>query len=209
MKNQFTLFVIFLVFAVFFVYFFNSKKNKAELKIEEKTSFYEERIKAITILHNIQIKYIDNPINSKFKSINIYGESIDNRTNLNKLVLFIPESVCNLCYEGFFKDLDQLVETLGKENFRIFVPKNRISEILVDFKNNNSKLGSNIVGVNVEEINIQLGKKHVPFMFFLDEDYRLKNLFIPNKYLTNTIKQYLELIKNRYIISENEQFIER
>jgi hypothetical protein len=113
-----------------------------------------------------------------------------------------------LCYQGFFKDLDQLVESLGIENFKIFVPQNRISEILVEFKTNNSKLGNNVVGVNIDEINIQLGKKHVPFMFFLDEDYKLKNLFIPNKYLPETIKQYLELIKNRYIISKNEQFVE-
>jgi len=208
MKNVYSLVILFVVFALFFIFFFKKERIKTELAIEKNTNFYEERIKAITILHNIQIKYIDNPVNSNFNSISISGQPINAKDNLNKLVLFIPEAVCNLCYQGFFKDLDQLVESLGIENFKIFVPQNRISEILVEFKTNNSKLGNNVVGVNIDEINIQLGKKHVPFMFFLDEDYKLKNLFIPNKYLPETIKQYLELIKNRYIISKNEQFVE-
>lgn len=110
-----------------------------------------------------------------------------------KLVLRYSELNCNVCVDTLLSCLNQRFAKLGMEhllilatyhderNYRIFKRINQIKEMyLID----------SIVGSRLEEENI-------PYLFFVDNDYRIKYPFIPHKEVMQETHKYLDFIETR------------
>ena len=203
MKNMFfTLALLLLIFGLYYFYdknqVLNQKNQTLTVDLTLKEKFYKDRIDVINQYQYIQIKYIDESINGKCEVFTKDAKSFPLSKLFNKLVFYIPEGVCNLCYEGFYKDFNDMVKVVGKDNLIIIVPKLRMREMISEFGIENNYIINRVYGVNSLDFGLRLGSKHVPFMFILDNDLRAKNLFIPNKNISNTTSEYMKLVKERY-----------
>ena len=114
--------------------------------------------------------------------------------------MFVPDGVCHLCYEGFYSDLQNMSKVCGKDNFAILVPQARLRELKGELGNIKSQLLNIIFGVNLKTCGLELGNKHLIFMFYLDTNLETRNLYIINKNIPESTKNYVKIIAQKYFI---------
>ena len=169
----------------------NQEKNK-------KIQFLQDRISIMKQFDQVRIKYEDSKINKLTNLVDFKNNITDLKILSNKLILFVPNGVCHLCYEGFYSDLQNMSKVCGKDNFAILVPQARLRELKGELGNINSKLLNIIFGVNLKTCGLELGNKHLIFLFYLDKNIDTHNLYIINKNIPETTKAYTEIIAKKY-----------
>lgn len=101
---------------------------------------------------------------------------------------------CNICVEEQVTLLKKASEKIGTENIMIitnYTSPLELSQFLrlnqIDFK-----------VFNLQNMEFTVMDKNLPYYFILDEDFSLKNLFIPVKGDTALSQQYFIKVQERY-----------
>lgn len=178
-----------------------NKKNTAELG--KKNLFLEDRISVIHQFDNIRIKYEDSKLNKAVSMVDLNNLPVIINKFSNKLILFIPDGVCHLCYEGFYADVKKMEDICGKNHLAIFVPASRLREFKGEFGTQNKNILEFVHGIDLKKCGLPLSDKYLLFMFYLDENLDLHNLFIPNKNIPKTTIDYTKEISDKYF-TKNE-----
>lgn len=120
-----------------------------------------------------------------------------------KLAFFHSEVNCNSCVESNISFLNDLGDSIGRQNI-IFLTSYRHKRDLVVFKRINQikfpvyNVGS--TGLAMEELN-------EPFLFIINEHLKAECVFVPIKEDSLHLKRYLNLIKQKYF-SDNKLSIQ-
>lgn len=116
-----------------------------------------------------------------------------------KLIFYYSELNCNSCVEIIVKEVENYRDSIGSENIIYLANYRRARDMLI-FKRIN-QIKSSIF--NVVETSMPAGKVHMPFLFIIDKEKRVRSLFVPSKENTKNIKLYLSIIKKKYFGNKN------
>lgn len=112
-----------------------------------------------------------------------------------KLVFRYSELNCQQCVDTVFKRLKQLAEEVGKEKILILSSYSNHRDLLL-FKRIN-QIDLEVYNLNETKLDISVEEVNIPYMFLLDNDFRAKFVFIPEKTMPQLTDNYLLLIKNK------------
>jgi hypothetical protein len=165
--------------------------------------YYEgiENVQIPEIIHNKDLQYIT-ALSTEGKLFHPTMVDVINQNGIeqathgvsSKLIFYYSELNCNSCVEIIIKEIENFRDSIGSDNIVYLSDYKRIRDMQI-FKRINH-ISSEIY--NISSLNIPLEKMHVPLLFVLDNDKRIRSVFIPNKEDIKTIKLYLSTIKMKH-----------
>lgn len=150
-----------------------------------------------------QLNYIESNLYStiKYQNINIknYIRNYNLDTIFNKqqyvVVYRYHDTDCEACIHFGMIKLKKLSQHIGNNKIIILVktPSKRTIE-----------LAHNVYNINfpiyiVDSLPIHLDQFNIPYLFILDKDMQINNLFIPDKTIPKFTDKYINEIQNKYL----------
>lgn len=201
---SFSLGIVFLISIIVLFIMNNRKRTYIELNREKtqeiQTDLYnkDQLIKllkystASSIL--IDNTYLNPLINlKKFNGETTPLDSVINKSC--KLILRIPEKVCNYCFEEFFESLNHLEYQKLRENLIILVNSSQLKKYYSLVNKNELEVylyGTDKIIHNEYDSNI------FPYLFILDPSFKISHTFIPQNGNIDQNIDYFEKINKRY-----------
>lgn len=147
-----------------------------------------------------QLKYEGNSINQNTKIVasdrSIYYVK-DLVSTQPKLIYRITEKSCDVCYDKITDKLNIASELIGWDNIIVIVPIKELRKTIAAFKEQGIK--SQLFAVTEElALNIPLENSTSPFFFIVNEDFRIRSLFIPHKNGAELTENYLYEMSEKY-----------
>jgi len=189
---------------VIYLYVQNNKRNRNILNLQnsifeshQKLKNKEDLIKTLLI----QSKLIHETNGTEISpGLNLYtedGESISLKKVIGdcpKLVFRYSEIHCQNCVDNEIKRLKEFIKELDDANILIFASYDSFRN-LGSFKRIN-QIKSHIY--NLKNLGIDIERSNIPYYFVLDYTMKVKDVFIPDKYLPESTNIYLDIIKEKY-----------
>ena len=177
------------------------QKRKIELQVN--INNLNSKIEMLLYNQEKQILYDNKKINDKLLVISTNNQKkllIDLLTD-NKLIFFMPSKACSPCYENLFIQFSIIQTYIGKENFIMLVPIERIRSYLQLFNDNNINI--NLYAYNDKQLNLNVNNNLTPYFLITDNTMLIKHLYIPDINSIDISKNYLITISKKYFINDN------
>lgn len=116
-----------------------------------------------------------------------------------KLAFFHSEVNCNSCVESNISFLNDLGDSIGRQNIIFLTSYKHKKDLSVFERINQIKFpvyNVNSTGLTIEELN-------KPFFFVINEHLKAECVFVPIKEDSLHLKRYLNLIKQKYFSDNN------
>ncbi|MCH7410240.1 hypothetical protein MM239_12605 [Belliella sp. DSM 111904] len=106
------------------------------------------------------------------------------------LILYMPKSICNYCFDNLFVQLGKIIESYPCIKIITICPHERFRETSVFL--NQYKMVSEVYSISSKEnfINEDL----LPVLFFVDSSMVLRDSFIPDQYNFKFTENYIESV---------------
>lgn len=113
-----------------------------------------------------------------------------------KLIFKISHKNCTPCIDNELENLYRVSEKIGVDKIVILCESANMREFVAYFR----ALAYPFTCYYIEEDSFGdiLSKENIPFVFLMNEELRIRNLFIPSKELPNYAREYYHLMIARY-----------
>lgn len=198
MKNNIIILISFVILLT--TNLFILKKNNKYVKLLQ----YKDSIILNQDFKQQQLDYIESNLFSTIKNQNIDIKTkiktyhID--TLLNKqqhvVVYRYHDTDCESCIHFGMLKLKRLSEYIGNEKIIIFIKTSSKKTLL---------LSRNVYNINfpmfiIDSLPVHLDQFNIPYLFVLDQNMQINNLFIPDKTIPKYTDKYLNEIQHKYFI---------
>ena len=174
-------------------------KNRVNAQIKQIEETNANHLDVNHQLRRIEFSNEDLPLKKDCQILSVDNQAFLLKSLLTsgkKLVFCVPEGVCNVCYDSLFSQFSKMSERIGKDNILVLVPKERLREAINEFQVRN--ISVNLYGAGATQLGTVIGKGYVPFLFILDRNMRLDNLFIPDKFDSEMTDIYFKMMESRF-----------
>jgi hypothetical protein len=176
----------------------NQNKNLTEEfdKKMKETQDYQKNLEFIIGLKN-KNDYFKLPPNINLSNHQNTDITLKNLlTNTTKVFFYVPASLCNVCYDDTFKQLENITSLIPKKDLIILTPYQKYREMrkLVVEKN----LPITVYSINNQSLGIELEKQANPFFFASDSTFIGRNVFVPSIGNPNLTSAYLKTMGDRF-----------
>lgn len=171
--------------------------NKYTLEKNQSTKLLDRLSTENLILSNdlIMIKQNNSILDSHLQLFSLKGDSIS-LSQIKKKDYTLVFRYSTLCCMACVDDILEILKNYAKDNVDVEILLLTTYHLRMDYQTFRlvSSKFSNVY--NVESLNIPIEDEAVPYLFILDKDLRVVDMFIPRRELPNLIEQYLEKEKS-------------
>lgn len=115
--------------------------------------------------------------------------------NNAKLICYFSDQNCDACLKHVMVYLKDFTHSVGENNLLLLTSFQKKRDVVLLKRNYNIK--NKLYKVTKGSIGIPLEHNNTPFIFIVDNDYCVKNLFIPEKKLPQLTENYFYLMKQK------------
>lgn len=184
-----------------------SKANKLQFSQENTTSKFKTSNKNTVIRNALETQSELQPLSERTPLISSTAEDTITLETLvgssPKLVFHYSELNCMQCVDQEVGKIKKLAQKIGRENILIVATYDNIRDLFLFKRVNNLELP--VYKLPDEGIGLPLEKANVPFLFIIDEEFKSKLVFVPEKTLPAMSEKYYGIIKSRFFKSESIQ----
>ena len=205
MKKEYIVYAITAILTIAtFVTVIKVRKNNIQDKIEvvsekqvidELYSFFRHRNKDVIANNGIKLNF-DLQIEDQNQKRMSIGDLFINSSSPFKLIISSSSLGCDICIREELMILESYIDKIGHENIIIFASDYNQRALMILKEN----LKCDLKIYQIERINIPFEEKsNNLFIFVLDENFIIKDFFIPEKSLPELSKDYYEAICNKHL----------
>ena len=206
MKSLLTAMTILIIIVSFLCIIFSLEqtKSKEKFELESKISFLKEDIDLLLQNELQTIKSEQTKINPTFKLYTLQTDSVKimDVIGKGKLFFYFSEHDCQLCYQEIIDKLNKYIEVSKTKNIAVIAQFNNLRNFL--FFKRNTKIEAPIY-YTTKKINLEATNTNQPFFFVLDQSFKTKFVFIPNKKYNENIDSYFSFV-NDFIYSTTSYY---